>query len=76
MTTVTDITFVPVGILVLALLVVVVGGFALVRGVAGTFRSWRRRRDEATGIEALDERLAIGEITLDEYEDARRALGR
>jgi uncharacterized membrane protein len=38
--------------------------------------SGRVRREVVSGVELLDERLALGEITREEYDIARRALGR
>lgn len=49
--------------------------FAIRRGTRAAFGRARRLESEL-GVEVLDERLATGEITRDEYDIARRALGR
>ncbi len=54
--------------LVLALFVAV---RILARGVFGR----DRRLERAVGLEVLDARLARGEITREEYEQGKRALG-
>jgi uncharacterized membrane protein len=49
--------------------------FVAVRWLARSLFGSRRRLESVLGLEALDGRLARGEITREEYEQARRALG-
>jgi uncharacterized membrane protein len=49
--------------------------FVAVRWLARSLFGSRRRLESELGLEALDGRLARGEITREEYEQARRALG-
>ena len=49
--------------------------FVAVRWLARNLFGPRRRLESELGLEALEGRLARGEITREEYEQARRALG-
>ena len=49
--------------------------FVAVSWLARTLFGPRRRLESELGLEALDGRFARGEITREEYEQARRALG-
>jgi uncharacterized membrane protein len=56
-------------------LAVVAALFLAVRWLARSLFGSRRRLESELGLEALDGRLARGDITREEYEQARRALG-
>jgi uncharacterized membrane protein len=49
--------------------------FVAVRVVTRGLFGRDRRLERAVGLEVLDARLARGEITREEYEQAKRALG-
>jgi uncharacterized membrane protein len=49
--------------------------FVAIRWLARSLFGSRRRLESELGLEALDGRLARGEITREEYEQARLALG-
>ena len=49
--------------------------FVAVRGLTRAAFGPRRRLEAELGLEALEGRLARGEITREEFEQARRALG-
>ena len=49
--------------------------FVAVSWLARTLFGPRRRLESELGLEALDGRFARGELTREEYEQARRALG-
>ncbi len=49
--------------------------FVAIRWLARTLFGPRRRLEAELGLEALEQRLARGEITLEEFEQAKRALG-
>ena len=62
---------------VLAVLVAAAVVFGvLVVGITRSLFGRGRRLEAELGIEVLDDRLARGEITREEYATARRALGR
>jgi len=49
--------------------------FVVVRGLTRAAFGPRRRLEAELGLEVLEGRLARGEITREEFEQARRALG-
>lgn len=49
--------------------------FVLITGLTRVAFGPRRRLEAELGLEALEARLAQGEITREEFEQARRALG-
>ena len=49
--------------------------FVAITWLARTLFGPRRRLEAELGLEALEQRLARGEITLEEFEQAKRALG-
>jgi uncharacterized membrane protein len=58
-----------------AFIAVVLVLFFLVSRVTRAILGPRRRIEEELGLEVLRKRLARGEITQDEFEQAKRALG-
>lgn len=53
---------------------VIVGAIWLVRELAAGRRSGERPTDDPRALEILDRRLAEGAISIEEYEERRRAL--
>jgi uncharacterized membrane protein len=64
-----------IGAILAAVGALVLGLFVLLRAVTRTLFGRDRRLERAMGLEVLDARLARGEITRDEYDQAKRALG-
>ncbi len=62
-----------IGVAVFAAAVVVL--FVAITGLARAVFGPRRRLEAELGLEALERHLASGEITREEFEQARRALG-
>ncbi|OGO59301.1 MAG: hypothetical protein A2V85_04595 [Chloroflexi bacterium RBG_16_72_14] len=63
------------GAILAAAVALVLAMFVAVRVVARGLFGRDRRLERAVGLEVLDARLARGEITREEYEQAKRALG-
>lgn len=63
------------GILVLVVMALVVAvAFVVIRSGTRRLLGERRRLEEQLGLEALQARFQRGDITLDEFDRARRAL--
>ncbi len=68
-----DLGLVLIGVAAFAAAVTVL--FLLVTRLSGAAFGPRRRLEAELGLEALEARLARGEITQEEFEQARRSLG-
>lgn len=68
-----DLGLVLIGVAAFAAAVAVL--FVLITGLTRVAFGPRRRLEAELGLEALEARLAQGEITREEFEQARRALG-
>ena len=68
-----DLGWILIGLGLFAAAVVVL--FVVVRGLTRAVLGPRRRLEAELGLEVIAGRLARGEITREEFEQARRALG-
>ena len=68
-----DLGHMVIGVVMFAAAVAVL--FVAVRGLTRAAFGPRRRLETELGLDVLEGRLARGEITRDEFEAARRALG-
>lgn len=61
-------------VVIVVMIVAVLVAAVTIRAVARRLFGPRRRLEELMGLEALDARLARGDISREEYEQARHAL--